>query len=174
MPPRISAARTDVDGLLDLAPLWAELHQHHRDVSTYPALVADPELSWARRLDWYRRLLVDGASYLTASDDAGRVFGYAVVAIESGLDDTFAVVGGIAEVVSLVVTRDRRSAGVGRALLGASERVARDRGVDTIKIAVMTGNAGAQAFYEASGYSCVEHLLYRRLDQELAAREGGR
>jgi hypothetical protein len=63
MQPNISAAKTDVNGLDDLAPLWGELHQHHREVSAYPALVADPELSWARRLDWYRHLLADGASY---------------------------------------------------------------------------------------------------------------
>jgi GNAT superfamily N-acetyltransferase len=163
MPPHVSAARTDVDGLGALAPLWAELHQHHREVSAYPALVADPELSSARRLDWYRHLLADGASYLTATDDEDRLIGYAVVAFESGPDDTFAVEGGIAEVVSLVVTRDRRSAGVGRALLRAAEGIARDRGFDTIKIAVMTGNSRAQAFYEAIGYSCAEHVLYRRL-----------
>jgi hypothetical protein len=48
MPPDISAARTDVDGLRDLGPLWAQLHQHHREVSAYSALVADAELSWAR------------------------------------------------------------------------------------------------------------------------------
>jgi ribosomal protein S18 acetylase RimI-like enzyme len=83
-----------------------------------------------------------------------------MVTLESGPDDTFAVEGGIAEVVSLVVARDRRSAGVGRALLRAAEGIARDHGFDTIKIAVMAGNAGAQAFYEASGYSIAEYVLY--------------
>jgi ribosomal protein S18 acetylase RimI-like enzyme len=159
----VSAARTDVDGLGALAPLWVELHRHHREVSPYPALVADAEVSWSRRLHWYRRLLAEGASYLTATDDAGRLIGYAMVALESGPDETFAVEGGIAEVVSLVVTRDQRSAGLGRALLRAAEGIARDRGFDTIKIAVMAGNTRAQAFYETNGYSAVEHVLYRRL-----------
>jgi hypothetical protein len=94
MPTRISAARTDVDGLRDLAPLWAELHQHHREVSAY-ALVADTELSWLRRLDWCRQLLAQGAAYLTAS--GGHLTGYAVVALQGGSDDTFALEGGIAE-----------------------------------------------------------------------------
>jgi GNAT superfamily N-acetyltransferase len=163
MPPHISHAGTDVEGLPALAPLWAELHEHHREVSPYPALVANPELSWRRRLDWYRRLLDHGASYLTADDDEGRLIGYTMVALQSGPDDTFAVEGGIAEIVSLVVTRDRRSAGAGRALLGAAEDIARDHGFDTVKIAVMAGNARAQAFYGASGYSTAEHVLYRRL-----------
>jgi GNAT superfamily N-acetyltransferase len=125
--------------------------------------VKDPSSSWDRRLQWYHRLLSDGASYVTAKDDAGRLIGYAMVAIEAGLDDTFDVVGGVAEVVTLVVTRAQRSAGVGRALLAAAEQLARDRGVDTVKIAVMSGNARGREFYEKNGYSSAEEVLYRRL-----------
>jgi GNAT superfamily N-acetyltransferase len=161
---QISAPRTDPDGLTDLAPLWGELHRHHRAVSTYPRLVEDLGVSWDRRLRWYRRLLAQGASYVTAADGGGRLIGYAMVAGDDGPDDTFEVRGGIAEVVTLVVTRDQRSAGMGQALLAAAEDIARDRGCDTVKIAVMSGNARAQDFYEAHGYSPGEHVLYRRLD----------
>ena len=89
-----------------------------------------------------------------------------MVALNHGPDDTFEVMGGVAEVVSLAVTQDRRSAGVGRALLAAAERIARDHGFDTVKIAVMSGNARALAFYETNGYSVGEHVLYRRLDTQ--------
>ncbi len=65
--------------------------------------------------------------------------------------------------MTLVVTRDQRSAGVGRDLLSAAEAIALKRGFDTVAIAVMSGNLRAQAFYEAHGYSVAEHLLYRRL-----------
>jgi ribosomal protein S18 acetylase RimI-like enzyme len=160
----ISDPRSDLEGLDDLAPLWAELHRHHRNVSDYQDLVSDPGLSWHRRVDWYHRLLADGASYVTATDEPGHVIGYAMVAVELGLDDTFDVAGGVAEVVTLVVARAHRSAGVGRALLEAAERIARDRGVDTVKIAVMSGNARAKEFYEKNGYSPAEQVLYRRLD----------
>jgi GNAT superfamily N-acetyltransferase len=161
---RISDPRTDPDGLVDLAPLWGELHGHHLEVSEYRTLVEDPGSSWARRLRWYRRLLEEGGSYLTAEDHRGRVIGYAMVAVEDGPDDTFEVRGGIAEVVTLIVTRNNRSSGVGRALLAAAEAIARDRGYDTVKIAVMNGNARAHTFYEAGGYSVAEHVLLRRLD----------
>jgi hypothetical protein len=40
---------------------------------------------------------------------------------------------------------------------------ARERGIDTVKIAVMHGNAPAPASYEARGYPVAEHVLYRRL-----------
>ena len=93
----------------------------------------------------------------------GRLVGYTMVAFETGSDDTFEVSGGIAEVVTLVVTRRHRSAGVGRALLSAAERVARERGFDTITVKVMSGNARAEGFYEAHGYAVGEQVLYRRL-----------
>lgn len=163
MADHISNPRTDPEGLNDLAPLWAELHQHHREAADYPALVEDLDSSWASRLRWYRRLLTRGASYVTASDDEGRLLGYAMVAFEEGPDDTFEVMGGIAEVVTLIVTRGRRSHGVGRALLAAAERLATGRGFDTVKVAVMSGNVRAQDFYEACGYSAGEQVLYRRL-----------
>jgi ribosomal protein S18 acetylase RimI-like enzyme len=126
--------------------------------------VNDLELSWARRREWYARLLALGACFVTATDADGRLVGYAMVAFEGGPDDTFAVEGGTAEVVTLVVTMDQRSAGVGTALLRVGEAIARNRGFDTVKIAVMNGNALAQGFYEANGYSVAEHVLYRRLD----------
>lgn len=69
----------------------------------------------------------------------------------------------MAEIVSLIVTRGRRSNGVGLALLEAAERLAKDRGIDTVKIAVMDGNAPAQRFYESHGYCIGESVLYRRL-----------
>jgi ribosomal protein S18 acetylase RimI-like enzyme len=166
MPHHIGAPRTDLEGLDDLGPLWMELHRHHRDVSDYENLVEDLGASWERRLNWYRRILAEGGSYLTAVDEAGHPVGYAMVAIESGPDDTFETARGIAEVVTLVVAGDQRSAGIGRALLRAAEGIARDSGFDTMKIAVMSGNARARAFYETYGYSVAEHVLYRHLSDD--------
>jgi GNAT superfamily N-acetyltransferase len=128
-----------------------------------PVLVRDLDSSWASRLRWYRRLHAQDASYVTATDRDGRVVGYAMIAVDEGTDDTFEVTGGIAEVVTLIVTRDQRSAGVARALLAAAEGIARDSGFDTVKIAVMTGNARARDFHEANGYSVAERVMYRNL-----------
>ncbi|MGN6167733.1 MAG: GNAT family N-acetyltransferase [Solirubrobacteraceae bacterium] len=164
MPIGISDPRTDAEGLTDLAPLWGELHRHHRQVSAYRGLVEDPDSSWASRLRWYRRVIADGGSYVTATDDRGRLIGYAMVAVETGPDDTFDVTGGMAEVITLIVSSDQRSAGLGRALLAAAEDIARNHGFDTVKVAVMNGNGRALQFYETNGYSVAEHILYRRLD----------
>jgi ribosomal protein S18 acetylase RimI-like enzyme len=166
VPARVSGPRTDAAGLAELEPLWAELHRHHLEVSFYRGLVEDLELSWARRREWYAHLLARGACFVTATDAESRLVGYAMVAFENGPDDTFAVCRGTVEVVTLVVSADRRSAGVGSELLRAVEAIARDRRFDAVKIAVMSGNALAQGFYEAHGYSVAEHVLYRRLDGE--------
>ncbi len=159
----IGVPRTDPEGLSELKPLWSELQVHHLAVSTYQGLVRDPELSWQRRSAWYRRLLASGAAYISATDAAGGLVGYAMVVFEEGLDDTFDVSGGVAEVVTLIVTGSERSGGIGRALLRASEDAARARGFDTVKIGFMSGNDGAQRFYEAHGYQVAEQILYRRL-----------
>ena len=161
---RISEPRSDADGLADLEPLWVELHRHHLEVSEYRALVEDPGSSWASRLRWYRQILAEGGSYVTAEDEQGRVIGYAMVAVADGPDDTFEVRGGIAEVVTLIVASDMRSSGLGKALLSAAEDIARDRGYDTVRIAVMSGNLRAQSFYAERGYSVAEHVLVRRFD----------
>jgi GNAT superfamily N-acetyltransferase len=161
---RISRPRADPVGLEELEPLWHELHLHHRAVADYPRLVGDLASSWTSRLRWYRDLLAQGASYVTATDHDGRLVGYAMVALAAGPDDTFEVDGGIAELVTLVVAEGRRSLGAGRALLAAAEDIARDHGFDTVKIAVMRGNSRAQNFYEASGYAVAEHVLFRHLE----------
>jgi ribosomal protein S18 acetylase RimI-like enzyme len=163
MPAAISDPNSDPAGIAELEALWKELHRHHREVSDYRDLIDDPSASWDSRRHWYQRLLERGARYLTARDEDGRVIGYAMVTIEPGPDDTFVSSGGIAELVTLVVSSDRRSAGVGQALLRAAEDVARADGVDTLKIAIMSGNVSAQAFYESHGYGVAELVLYRRI-----------
>jgi len=143
----ISAARDDLEGLEALAPVWAEWHGHHRELAEHPECWDDLDASWLARLDWYQRLLLDGASYVTATDDEGRVVGYAVVAMNDGRDDRGDVEARIGEVVTLVVKSDRRSAGVGRALLRAAEGIARERGFDTVKVVVVSRNRRVQDFY---------------------------
>jgi GNAT superfamily N-acetyltransferase len=140
----VSEPRTDLEGLIALAPLWEQLHRHHQEVAEHHSLVGDAALSRTMRLDWYRRLLAEGAAYVTATDDAGRLIGYGDGRARARPGRHFRCAGGIAEVVTLIVTRGHRSLGVGRGLLAAAERIARDRGFDLVKIAVMSGNLRAR------------------------------
>jgi GNAT superfamily N-acetyltransferase len=66
------------------------------------------------------------------------------------------VIGGVAslhrsgEIQLCYVAPSRQRVGVGTALLGALEAVARARGLDKV---VLTSTVGARSFYEHSGYS---------------------
>jgi GNAT superfamily N-acetyltransferase len=153
----------DPGGLDGLAPLWRQLHAHHRLVADYGPLVDDVDASWTSRRAWYERLLAGDAFYLLATDPSGVVIGYAMCEAVRGDDDTFLVRGGILEVVSLVVDDGHRNQGIGRRLLAAIEEVATEQGLNTLKVAVMAGNAGASHFYSTTGFALGEHVLYKRL-----------
>lgn len=99
--------------------------------------------------------------YFLARGEDGIAQGYGLVEIFMGPDDTFAVGGGIVEVVSLVVDESARGQGVGGELMRAVEDLARQLGAEVLRVAVMAGNASAEAFYAADGFAVGEHVLYR-------------
>jgi ribosomal protein S18 acetylase RimI-like enzyme len=160
---RIDGPSTEFEGLAELEQLWRELHLHHREVCEYTPLVDDLDESWSSRRRLYHRLLKEGGAYFVARDTEERVVGYAFCEIVPGPDDTFLVQGGLVELVSLVVAANERGRGVGQRLVQMVERMAAERGFDTVRIAVMAGNDGARRFYEAAGYRPAELVLYRRL-----------
>lgn len=150
----LPAGRIDV-----LRPLWLELHHHHRAVSPFE-LVGDDEQSWQRRRSMYLRLLEDGAfAYLAELD--GAPVGYAFVRLHDGPDDTFPLGERYAEVLTLAVTAAHRGQGLGGRLLDAVDAELDRRGVDSVAIAVMTGNDEALRFYERRGLRPGEVYLYR-------------
>jgi ribosomal protein S18 acetylase RimI-like enzyme len=156
-----SRALADLD---DVEELWRQLHVHHLHVATYPRLVQDLDASWQRRRAWYERLLNNGGHLFIARDASGRAVGYALIDVVAGPDDTFDVVNGLVELVSLVVAPDVRGAGIGHLLMAGVEKEARALGIDTLKVAVMAGNDGAFRFYESFGFVPAEAVLYRTLE----------
>ncbi|MCO5169186.1 MAG: GNAT family N-acetyltransferase [Planctomycetes bacterium] len=66
-------------------------------------------------------------------------------------------------VVELGVAPGRRRAGLGRALMGAAEALARELGVSRVELDVRAWNVGARAFYEALGYAPAQLRLGRAL-----------
>jgi GNAT superfamily N-acetyltransferase len=64
--------------------------------------------------------------------------------------------GPVALLDELYVVPDRRGAGIGSALLGAAERVARDAGAQVLEINVDGVDRDARRFYERHGYRNVE------------------
>ncbi|MFB4349273.1 GNAT family N-acetyltransferase [Microbacterium sp. CR_7] len=65
-------------------------------------------------------------------------------------------------ILDIEVAESERRRGYGREMMLAAERVARDRGADSIGLHVFGANSGAIALYEGLGYRRVEerHLLH--------------
>lgn len=150
-------------GLAELEDLWSELHRTHLAVATYEPLVPDVAVSWDRRRRWYEELLEVGGVYFVARRGDARPIGYAFAHVIESEDDTFDTCGGTVEIDSLVVTSGERGRGIGRQLMDAVERLARSRGLDTLRVAVMAGNDAASRFYAESEFRPAEHVLYRTL-----------
>ena len=143
----------------ELRPLWMALHNHHNVVAEYPRLVHNAQRSWERRRNWYRELLASGGAYFVARDDDAPI-GYAMTQTVLGPDDTFEVRGGIVEIITLVVAESLRTRGIGCSLVAAVRDLAIAQGIDTVKVAVMVGNAAAQSFYTNAGFRPAEEVLY--------------
>ncbi len=71
--------------------------------------------------------------------------------------------GEYAAVSDLVVRSAFRGRGLGRMLLTEAERYARTRGAATLKIGVLTRNAGARRLYERAGFVDYRVQMTKRL-----------
>jgi ribosomal protein S18 acetylase RimI-like enzyme len=148
------------DQLAELEPLWRSLHRHHRATAAVPVL-ADDDLSWERRREWYLSMLAAGAAFVLVARADGIAVGYAYVHIRPGDDDTWPVGAQMAELVSLSVAPQRRGGGIGTALMDAVDAELERRGIADLEVAVMAGNSRALAFYERRGLRLGELLLFR-------------
>lgn len=145
----------------EVRELWLELHRHHRAVVGTLPLVEDDEASWQRRRALYVNRLTAGTGFLVLAIDEEAAVGYALVCIEPGPDDTFPLGDSYAELYSLSVAANQRRRGIGTRLLDFVDAELDRRSIRDLKVAVMTGNAGAQRLYERRGLRPAETILYR-------------
>jgi len=71
-----------------------------------------------------------------------------------------------AELTELYVEPAYRRRGVGRALIAAAERLARERAAEDVIIMTRINNAAAQALYRTMGYDSYAVALHRKLAPE--------
>jgi ribosomal protein S18 acetylase RimI-like enzyme len=124
-------------------------------------LVEDDELSWQRRRALYLGRLSSETAFLALATERDTVLGYALVCIEQGPDDTFAVGERYAELYSLSVAPEQRGRGIGTRLLDFVDQELARRTVEDLSVAVMADNAGARRLYERRGLRPAELVLYR-------------
>jgi GNAT superfamily N-acetyltransferase len=121
-----------VEELIDTTGVEELLKTHAPDSSTYPG---NPEvIFWAG-----------------IRSESGELLAVAtVVRWESG-----------AKMVSSVATRaDVRGQGLAQRLMKGIVRMAYDRGIDRLNLAVFTENFAARAVYEKIGFECIGDFLY--------------
>ena len=123
------------------------------------------DLTHADAADRLSRILLREDQQFFVADVDGRAVGWVHVAFAEYIDaEAFAVIAG------LVVDRDHRRAGIGRALMDRAETWARDQGCSRVSSSA-TRNA-AHRFYENLGYANIktQYSFIKPLDPAAAAR----
>ncbi|MBQ3141330.1 MAG: GNAT family N-acetyltransferase [Clostridia bacterium] len=88
----------------------------------------------------------------------GTVIGFCCVQVFK----SFCYAVNYAEITELYVADGCRSQGVGGTLLRFAEQYFRDRGIHDFQLFTGGDNTSAQAFYEKSGYSKTDEIMYRK------------
>jgi ribosomal protein S18 acetylase RimI-like enzyme len=130
---------------------WLSAHRGQVPETAWQKRVAEwtPEVSargWARTLAEQAGSDPARAVYLVAEDDAGVLIG-----LVSGTVVEDEPPGSTAEIGALYVAPDCRGRGVGGSLLSEAARALGGLGCSSLRIAVLTANLPARAFYEAMG-----------------------
>jgi ribosomal protein S18 acetylase RimI-like enzyme len=147
----VSIRRATIDDLPVLAPLFDAYRQFYRK----PA-----DLALARRFLEERLSRNESVIFLALADDRGGAEALGFTQLYPTFCSTAAAP--ILVLYDLFVAPGGRRRGVGRALMEAAHRFARERGVQRVVLSTAHDNLKAQALYESLGY---------RLDTEFRTYE---
>jgi ribosomal protein S18 acetylase RimI-like enzyme len=141
--------------LEDLMPLWRALYEHHSALTPHLRDREVPfERAWETRRSFEKEWLSsEPQSFVLAAEEAGRYIGYAFVRVRSGegFAASWRASHPLAELVTLVVSPETRSRGVGSRLLDAVDARLLELGIEDLVIAVVTTNVEAMRLYESRG-----------------------
>jgi len=138
-----------------LCLLWAELDRLH--AALQPTFFRPPAGPRCTEAELARSLAHEDQAVLVAEED-GEVVGMVQCRVYDTPNHPMMVQRRRAYVEDLVVLREHRQAGLGRALMESVASFARQRGAGQIMLTVWEGNE-ASAFYRGLGYSPVSEIL---------------
>ncbi len=149
------ATPADRDALL---PLFRELDRHHAAIQ--PDYFREPE-----GLPPALRLLEDAPDdfALLVAERADALIGFVVARVHDTPDDPLLIKRRRGHVEDMLVTREARRQGTGKALVQAAAQWSRRRGASRLLLTVWQGNRGAEAFYRDLGFSSLSTVLEREL-----------
>ena len=125
------------------------------------------DLTHTDAADRLSRILLREDQQFFVADVDGRAVGWVHVVFTEYVDaEAFAAIAG------LVVDRDHRRLGIGRALVDRAEIWARDRGCSIVRLASSATRETAHRFYENLGYANIktQYSFIKPLDPAAAAR----
>jgi ribosomal protein S18 acetylase RimI-like enzyme len=108
-------------------------------------------------------LLADRDHGLFVAEVEGQVAGFVHVTVWDTPPIPILVPRRLAIVDNLVVSRDHRRLGIGRALMQEAQRWAIEQGAAEIELNVFEFNEPAMAFYQSLGYETLRRRMGRRL-----------
>jgi GNAT superfamily N-acetyltransferase len=151
---RLRYANT-VDELDAVEPLWNALQEHHAritpelDPRTPARELAD---AWQIRRSKYVHWLGDPETFFVLAEDASGPVGYAFVTVGPGYASwATGERAGVLETLS--VLPERRSDGVGTALIEAAWERLGEKGIEDMAITTTKTNLDSHRFYERHGFS---------------------
>jgi ribosomal protein S18 acetylase RimI-like enzyme len=115
-------------------------------------------------LEHFRFLLDSDEREVLVAEQDGRIAGYASLEVRETPDVPIVRPRRLVFVHEIGVSSAERGQGVGRMLMEAAERWAREQGATAIELHVYEFNASAIAFYEHLGFTSLRRAMSRPLD----------
>ena len=125
------------------------------------------DLTTGDAVDRLSRILARDDQQFLVADVGGRAVGWVHVVFAEYVDaEAFVVIGG------LVVDREHRRLGVGRALMNRAETWARERGCSMVRLSSSATRYAAHQFYKDVGYTNIktQYSFIKPLNAAAAAR----
>ena len=144
-----------------LCEIIAEVDDMHREAC--PHIFQKPP-GPARERAYVLERLADEDHGLFVAEVGGRVAGFLHLVARDAPPIPILVPRRLVMVDSLVVRRDLRRGGIGRAPMEWAELWAREQGADELELNVFEFNSGAIAFYRRLGYGTRTRRMCKGLD----------
>ncbi len=162
-------ARESAECIRELRPLWLALRDHHRAVAPQLGPIWNDEESWGRRRAHHEQALAGAGAFVLVAREAGAAVGYALVTLR-GASYTWRYPAAHGELEAISVLPEAQGGGIGRALIEGCYAELAERGIDTMTLRVIEGNAQARGFYARMGFApWVVELRGQRVSRSVTA-----
>ena len=150
--------KATVDDIPHIVPMWCEMTDEHSAMSPIFAPVADAPAKFAKYLEG---VLNKENFYMPVAVIDGQIAGY-VMASHGYMPDVF-VMRSKVSLQDMMVKKEYRRMGVGKALVNAVRQFAEERKADRVDLQVAVKNESGFAFWKAVGFEPVlTHMTIAR------------